>query len=93
MTVTIEIFSVPGCTQCANAQGELRAVAAALIAEDNLIWRGVNVLDALDYAVTLGILSLPAVAINGELRFSSLPTPEQLRTVLLDLKPVDLELD
>jgi hypothetical protein len=38
----------------------------------------------MDYAVTLGVLTLPAVAINGHLVFSSLPTPDQLRRVLAD---------
>jgi hypothetical protein len=34
--------------------------------------------------VSLGVLTLPALAINGRLVFSSLPTPEQLKRALED---------
>ena len=55
--------------------------------QNNVVWRDVNVLEELDYAVTLGVLSMPAVAVNGALKFSSLPTPEQLRAALISLAP------
>lgn len=86
MTVKIEIISAPGCKKCASAQGELRAAAASVLGEDNVVWREVNVLEELVYAVTLGVLSMPAIAVNGELKFSSLPTPEQFRAALLGLE-------
>ena len=41
-------------------------------------WRDVDVLDELDYAVELGVLTLPAIAIDGELAFASLPSPADL---------------
>jgi len=41
-------------------------------------WREVNVLDDLDRAVDLGVLTLPALAIDGKLAFTALPTAEQL---------------
>lgn len=44
-------------------------------------------LEELDYAVSLGVLSMPAIAVNGELKFSSLPTPEQFRSLLTSLEP------
>jgi len=34
------------------------------------------VLDELDRAVELGVLTLPAIAIDGELVFAKLPSPE-----------------
>ena len=80
--VTIEILANPGCSKCAAAQGELHAVAAAVLGEGNLIWREVNVRDELDYVVALGVMSMPAIAVNGELRFSSLPTAAQFRAEL-----------
>lgn len=85
MKTSIEILAAPGCRKCAAAQAELHAVAAAVIGEENLIWREVNVREELDYAVTLGVLTMPAIAVNGELRFSSLPTPAQFRAGLLPL--------
>jgi len=40
--------------------------------------REVNPVDELDYTVELSVLTLPAVAIDGKLVFTSLPTAEQL---------------
>ena len=76
----IELFYTPGCTQCAAARDGLKAAARQALADVD--WRELNVLDEIDYAVELGILSLPAIAIDGELAFASLPTPRQLRTAL-----------
>jgi predicted thioredoxin/glutaredoxin len=56
--------------------------AAAETAVTGLEWREVNVLDEMDYAVDHGVLSLPAIVVDGELVFSSLPTPRQLRAAL-----------
>lgn len=85
MTVKIEIIAAPGCKRCAGAQGELRAIAAAVLGEGRLLWREVSVLEELDYAVSLGVLSMPAIAVNGELTFSTLPSAEQFRAFLLSL--------
>ncbi|MDE2310794.1 MAG: thioredoxin family protein [Betaproteobacteria bacterium] len=86
MTVKIEVFAAPGCKKCASVQGELRAVAVSVLGEDRLVWRDVSVLEELDYAVLLGVLTMPAIAVNGELTFPSLPTPEQFRAALLRLE-------
>lgn len=77
----VELFYSPGCHECAAAQASLKA--AAQEANARVEWRELNVLDELDYAVELGVLTLPAIAIDGELVFSSLPTPQQLRKVLI----------
>ncbi|QKE40280.1 MAG: glutaredoxin [Ferrovum myxofaciens] len=82
MIVTIEIIAAPGCRKRADAQVDLRAIAVSLLGENNIAWREINVLEALDYAVSLGVLSIPAIAINGRLKFSSLPTPKQFKTEL-----------
>jgi thioredoxin 1 len=76
----VELFFTPGCNRCAAAQAELKATAQRAVR--NLVWRDVDALDELDYAVELGVLTLPAVAIDGKLVFSSLPTPDQLRDAL-----------
>ncbi len=76
----IELFNAPGCESCATALVELQAVATTV---SGVEWCEVNVLDSLDRAVDLGVLTLPALAIDGELVFASLPTPEKLRRALL----------
>ncbi len=77
----VELFHSAGCSQCAAAQEGLKATAQQTNA--NIEWREINVLDELDYAVELGVLTLPAIAVDGKLLFSSLPTPQQLRDALI----------
>ncbi len=77
----VELFYSPGCSQCAVVREDLKATAERTVA--GIEWRELNVLEDLDYAVELGVLSLPAIAVDGELLFSSLPTPHQLRDALI----------
>lgn len=86
MSVKIELIAAPGCGKCAAAQQQLRAIASAVLGENQVVWREVNVLKELDYAVSLGVLSMPAIAVNGKLKFSALPSPEQFRTMLTSLE-------
>lgn len=76
----IEIFYTPGCSECVAAHAALRKVAQELVKD--LEWRELNALDDLDYAVELGVLTLPSVAVDGELVFTSMPTAAQMREVL-----------
>ena len=76
----IEIFYTPGCSECSAAHAKLRTVAQESVKD--LEWREVNVLDDLDYVVELGVLTLPSIAVDGELVFTSMPTVAQLRVVL-----------
>lgn len=85
MTIRIEIIAAPGCAKCLRTKDDLRAVAVSLFGEANLHWREVNVLEELDYAVSLGVLSMPAIAIDGTLRFMALPTTEQFKAELTRL--------
>lgn len=45
-------------------------------------WRDIDLLDELDYAVELGVLTHPFMAINGELVFPKLPRAATLREAL-----------
>ncbi len=76
----IELFYAPGCQKCANARDGLRAAAQEVI--PGVIWRELNALDELDYAIKLGVTTLPALAIDREVAFSSVPTPRRLREAL-----------
>jgi thioredoxin 1 len=77
----VELFYSPGCPECAAAHATLRTAAQGAIKD--LEWRELNVLEELDYATLLGVITLPSIAVNGELVFTSLPTGEQLREALL----------
>ena len=76
----IELIYSPGCAKCVEARGELRETAQRAVPD--IIWQELNVLDELDYAVSLGVLTLPALAIDGELVFPSFPTPTALDTAI-----------
>lgn len=73
----VEFFYAEGCDNCAAARRELKqAVAAAFRLDAD--WHELEVVKHLDYAVELGVLSTPAVAIDGVLVFAKLPTVAQL---------------
>ena len=82
MTMKVEIFHTPGCSACVAAHEELRTVAHDAVKD--LDWREVNILDQLDYAVELGVLTLPSIVIDGQLVFTSKPTVTQLRAALIE---------
>lgn len=81
MAIEIEIFASPGCTKCGHAKDVLRRLADE-VSGGKIHWREVNVLEELDHAVELGVLTTPAIAIDGVLVFTGLPRAMQLRSEL-----------
>jgi protein-disulfide isomerase len=81
MIVNVEVFSSPGCGKCGHAREVLKKLAEEL-GGGRIRWREVNVLEEMDHAVKLGVLSTPAIAVNGKLLFTSLPSVQKLRQAL-----------
>ncbi|MFV1984186.1 MAG: thioredoxin family protein [Thiohalomonadales bacterium] len=81
MSINIEIFSSPGCGKCGHAKEVLRKLVEE-IGDDLFQWREVNILDEMDHAVEIGVMSTPSIAINGELVFTSLPSSKKLQAEL-----------
>lgn len=81
MTIRVEIFSSPGCNRCRQARQVLRKLVEEM-GGGRITWRGVDVLDEMEYTVSVGVLSTPAIAIDGELVFTGLPSPARLRAEL-----------
>jgi len=79
--IKVEVFSSPGCSRCSGVFDLLQTIAQELSAE-RIAWREVNVVDELDYAVELGVLSIPAIVIDGQLVFRSPPSARKLHDVL-----------
>lgn len=77
----VELFQNAGCKRCAAARDELKALAERTV--PGVEWRIVDAAAEIDYAVAVGVMSLPAVAVDGQLAFSSLPTSDQLSRELL----------
>ncbi len=81
MSIKVEVFSSPGCSKCGHAKEVLRKLAEDL-GGDKIQWREVNILEEMDHAVALGVMSTPSIAIDDELVFASLPSVKKLREEL-----------
>lgn len=79
--VKIEVFTLPGCSRCSQGLDTLKEVAQSF-GPDAFSWEERNLLQSIDDAVKLGIVSTPAVAVGGKLAFVSLPSPQQLQAEL-----------
>jgi thioredoxin 1 len=77
----VEVFSSPGCGKCTQAKSMLKSIVEEM-GQGRITWRDVNILEEMDYAVELGVMSSPAIAIDSALVFSSLPSPDKLRAEL-----------
>lgn len=82
MTIKMEVFSVPGCSKCAEVKEALKSVVHDL-GEDKVAWREVNILEELDYATDLGLMSSGGIAIDGKLVFPRMPSADKLREELI----------
>ncbi len=76
------MFHTPGCPRCAAARDELRAAAQAVVKD--LEWLEVDVFEIFNRAVELGMLMLPAIAIEGKLFFATTPTAKEFLYALIE---------
>lgn len=79
--IIIELFSASTCQRCGDAKKRIQSLVKQL-GDDRVEYRELDVLEQLDYAVSLGILSTPSIAINGELVFSAMPSLKRFRDEL-----------
>ncbi len=80
--IKVEVFTAPGCGKCGKAKHVLEDIVNEMDAD--VEWREINILKKMDYAIELGVLSTPSIAINGELVFTALPSVKQLQQTLSD---------
>ncbi|HEY5568895.1 MAG TPA: thioredoxin family protein [Gammaproteobacteria bacterium] len=79
--VKVEVFTAGDCASCAYAKAQLSRAIAAL-GPERFDLRIMDVVEEIDHAVASGVLATPAIAINGALIFSGLPTQGKLRRAL-----------
>ncbi len=79
----VEVFTAPGCGKCGKAKHVLEAIVNEMGA-NNFEWREVDILQEMDYAIELGVLCTPAIAIQGKLVFSALPSAKKLQQALVE---------
>ncbi|HEB96189.1 MAG TPA: glutaredoxin [Sedimenticola thiotaurini] len=77
----IELFSSPGCGRCGETAALLEELVLDLDRAD-IHWRLVDVIEELDYAVALGVLATPAIAIGGRLVHTGAPGRRRLRELI-----------
>lgn len=78
MSLLIEIFSAPNCNTCSKSIDLLKKIIKEL-GEASITWRKINVLEDIDRAVALGVITTPAIVINNQLVISGLPSSDRLR--------------
>lgn len=81
--VLVEVLTASGCGRCQKIKSLAKEVIADLN-DSRVCYREINVVDEIDYAVRLGVLSTPAIALDGELVFPAPPSKARLRRAILD---------
>lgn len=76
--ITVELLFAGGCAKCAEARDALREETQALGAR----WHEIDVARNPNRAVDLGVVSTPALAIDGDLVFKTLPSASALRKAI-----------
>jgi len=78
--VYIEEFMSPGCVGCPAVKAMLEELSTEF--EGNLIIEEVDITLDTTRAVQYGIMSVPAIAINGILKFVDVPGKEELKKAI-----------
>jgi len=80
--VYVEEFMSPGCVGCPAVKAMLEELSTEF--EGNLIVEEVDITVDTTRAAQYGIMSVPAVAINGILKFIDVPSKEELKNAILE---------
>lgn len=78
----VQVLSTPGCPGCAQAK---RMVTEVLAEYPSLDWEEIDLTELPELAGQYGIMSVPALLIDGQLEFSQLPKHEVLRARIREL--------
>jgi predicted thioredoxin/glutaredoxin len=76
--VRVEFFYAGGCSKCVEAREALREAAQSARVE----WKEIDIAKEPNRAVDAGVVSTPAIAIDGELVFKTMPTAAELRNAI-----------
>ena len=74
--IRVELFFAGGCSKCAESRDLLRQAAESI---PRVEWSEVDVGRNPHRAADVGVISTPAVAIDGDLVFKSLPSASELQ--------------
>lgn len=82
--IIIEIFCAPNCARCRRAVTLVQEVIEN-INNSSVHWQKKDVVEEIDYAVSLGIRATPAIIINGKLTFTASPDKKTLQKIIMEL--------
>lgn len=77
----VQVLSTPGCVGCAHTK---HIIADVLAEFPELDWEEIDLAERPELAARYGIMSVPAIVIDGTLEFSTVPKPHALRTKISD---------
>ncbi len=80
--VYIEDFMSPGCVGCPAVKEMLKSLSEELSGEITV--EEVDITVDTTRAAQYGIMSVPAIAINGVLKFMGVPKKEELKKALME---------
>jgi len=80
--VYIEMLTSPGCANCPAVKKLLKELTAEL--KGDITVEEVDITVEPTRAVQYGVMSVPAVAINGILKFVGVPKREELKKAIMD---------
>lgn len=80
--VYVEEFMSPGCVGCPAVKAMLEGFSVEF--KDKLIVEEVDITVDTARATQYGIMSVPALAINGILKFVGVPSKEELKKAILE---------
>jgi predicted DsbA family dithiol-disulfide isomerase len=82
-TIRIELLTAPGCSACENAKNRLREVVERLGDEFPMEIVEVDVSQNFEATEKYGIMSTPALVVDGSLEFVGVPKESELRERIL----------
>jgi thioredoxin 1 len=80
--VYVEDFMSPGCVGCPAVSAMLKELSEELDGEITV--EEVDITVDTTRAAQYGIMSVPAIAINGMLKFTGVPNKEELKKALIE---------
>jgi len=80
MVVKVEVFTSPSCPYCPMAVDVVDAVKKEM--QDDIEVEKIDIMQNREKAVEYGLMAVPAVAINGVIKFVGAPQREELEKAI-----------
>lgn len=83
--IEIEILTSPGCSKCERTKKMVTELVKKVKEDFSLTWKITDLVEHPELALKYGIMSTPAIVINGKLEFVGVPREEKLRKKIEEL--------